>query len=94
MHAHDPPYAHNDLKPGNVLLTLPKNRPPVAVVTDFGSAGPARRELKTRKEAMEVQVHHSGIWERTFSCRLDHLESSSARNELRSVGNNTQVMEL
>lgn len=72
MHAHDPPYAHNDLKPGNVLLTLPKNRPPVAVVTDFGSAGPARRELKTRKEAMEVQVHH-----------LDHLESSSARNELK-----------
>ncbi|KAG0567466.1 hypothetical protein M758_7G141500 [Ceratodon purpureus] len=55
MHSHDPPYAHNDLKPGNVLLTLPKNQPPVAVIMDFGSAGPARRELQNRKEAMAVQ---------------------------------------
>ena len=57
MHTHDPPYAHNDVKPGNVLLSLPQNRPPVAVIMDFGSAGPARRELQTRKEAMAVQVH-------------------------------------
>ena len=56
MHAHDPPYAHNDIKPGNVLLSLSKNQPPVAVIMDFGSAGPARKELKNRKEAMEVQV--------------------------------------
>lgn len=58
MHTHDPPYAHNDLKPGNVLLLLPKNEPPVAVIMDFGSAGPARRELQNRKEAMAVQVLH------------------------------------
>jgi len=58
MHTHDPPYAHNDMKPGNVLLSLPRNKPPVAVIMDFGSARPARKEIHNRKEAMAVQVLH------------------------------------
>ena len=58
MHTYDPPYAHNDMKPGNVLLTFRRNRPPVAVIMDFGSARPARREIQNRKEAMALQVLH------------------------------------
>lgn len=58
MHTHDPPYAHNDMKPGNVLLSLPRNQPPVAVVMDFGSARSARKQVRNRKEAMIVQVLH------------------------------------
>jgi len=55
MHTHDPPYAHYDMKPGNVLLSLPRNKPPVAVIMDFGSANPARKQIHSRKEAMVVQ---------------------------------------
>lgn len=58
MHTHGPPYAHNDIKPGNVLVSLPKNAPPVAVIMDMGSARPARRELRNRKEALALQVRH------------------------------------
>jgi len=58
MHTHDPPYAHYDMKPGNVLLSLPRNKPPVAVIMDFGSANPARKQIHSRKEAMVVQVPH------------------------------------
>lgn len=55
MHTHDPPYAHNDMKPGNVLLSLPRNQPPVAVIMDFGSTRPARKQVRSRKEAMVIQ---------------------------------------
>jgi serine/threonine kinase 16 len=56
MHMGDTPYAHNDVKPGNVLLTKRKNSPPEAVIMDFGSATPARRPIKSRSEALALQV--------------------------------------
>lgn len=56
MHTHDPPYAHNDLKPGNVLLIKRPNQPPKAVIMDFGSATPAQKQVRSRAEALVVQV--------------------------------------
>lgn len=55
MHTLDPPYAHNDLKPGNVLLTKRKDQAPLAVIMDFGSAAPARRPIRSRSQALELQ---------------------------------------
>ncbi|KAF2325490.1 hypothetical protein GH714_029511 [Hevea brasiliensis] len=55
MHSLDPPYAHNDVKPGNILLTHRKGQPPLAILMDFGSAGPARRQIRSRSEALQLQ---------------------------------------
>lgn len=56
MHSYDPPYAHNDVKSGNVLVTHRKGQPPVAILMDFGSARPARRQIRSRSEALQLQV--------------------------------------
>lgn len=56
MHSFDPPYAHNDVKPGNVLLTHSKEQPPLAVLMDFGSTRPARKQIRSRQEALQLQV--------------------------------------
>lgn len=56
MHNLDPPYAHNDVKPGNVLLTHRKGQPPLAILMDFGSARPARKHIRGRSEALQLQV--------------------------------------
>lgn len=56
MHTFDPPYAHNDVKPGNVLITRRKGQPPLAVLMDFGSAGTAKKEIRSRTEALQLQV--------------------------------------
>lgn len=56
MHTLDPPYAHNDLKPGNILLLNKKDEVPVAMIMDFGSAAPARRSVRSRADALAVQV--------------------------------------
>ncbi|PIA57546.1 hypothetical protein AQUCO_00600331v1 [Aquilegia coerulea] len=55
MHSLDPPYAHNDVKPGNVLITHRKRDPPLAILMDFGSARPARKEIRSRSEALQLQ---------------------------------------
>ncbi|XP_041998179.1 probable serine/threonine-protein kinase DDB_G0291350 [Salvia splendens] len=55
MHSFDPPYAHNDVKPGNVLVTRRKGQPPVAILMDFGSARPARKQIRSRSEALQLQ---------------------------------------
>ncbi|EPS69990.1 hypothetical protein M569_04770 [Genlisea aurea] len=55
MHNFEPPYAHNDIKPGNVLVTYRKGRPPLATLMDFGSARPARRQIRSRSEALQLQ---------------------------------------
>ncbi|CAM8924121.1 unnamed protein product [Rhodiola kirilowii] len=55
MHNFDPPYAHNDVKPGNILLTHRKGMPPLAIMMDFGSARPARKQIRTRQEALQLQ---------------------------------------
>jgi len=56
MHSFDPPYAHNDVKPGNVLITHRKGQPPLAILMDFGSARPARKQITNRSEALQLQV--------------------------------------
>ncbi|PKU78955.1 probable serine/threonine-protein kinase DDB_G0291350 isoform X1 [Dendrobium catenatum] len=55
MHNFDPPYAHNDVKPGNVLITQRKGQPPLAILMDFGSAQPARKQICSRSEALQLQ---------------------------------------
>ncbi|ERN05844.1 hypothetical protein AMTRI_Chr10g6730 [Amborella trichopoda] len=55
MHNFEPAYAHNDVKPGNVLITNRKGQPPLAILMDFGSAGPAKREIRSRSEALQLQ---------------------------------------
>ncbi|KAJ0106363.1 hypothetical protein Patl1_18991 [Pistacia atlantica] len=55
MHSLEPPYAHNDVKPGNVLITHRKGQPPLAILMDFGSARPARRQIRSRSEALQLQ---------------------------------------
>ncbi|KAL5725609.1 non-specific serine/threonine protein kinase [Ranunculus cassubicifolius] len=55
MHSLNPPYAHNDVKPGNVLITHRKRDPPLAILMDFGSTRPARKEIRSRSEALRLQ---------------------------------------
>ncbi|XP_075519430.1 uncharacterized protein LOC142553221 [Primulina tabacum] len=55
MHSFDPPYAHNDVKPGNVLGTYRKGPSPLAILMDFGSARPARKQIRSRSEALQLQ---------------------------------------
>ncbi|KAK8583960.1 hypothetical protein V6N13_109349 [Hibiscus sabdariffa] len=55
MHSLDPLYAHNDVKPGNVLLTRRKGQSPLAILMDFGSARPARKQIRSRSEALQLQ---------------------------------------
>ncbi|KAL8130277.1 hypothetical protein V2J09_019432 [Rumex salicifolius] len=55
MHSLDTPYAHNDVKPANVLITHVKGQSPLAILMDFGSAGPARRQIRSRSEALQLQ---------------------------------------
>ncbi|KAL7223200.1 hypothetical protein ACSBR1_024796 [Camellia fascicularis] len=69
MHNFDPPYAHNDVKPGNVLITHRKGQPPLAILMDFGSTRPARKQIRTRSQALQLQVWYvsirvctGGIW--------------------------------
>ncbi|CDO98513.1 unnamed protein product [Coffea canephora] len=55
MHNFEPPYAHNDVKAGNVLLTHRKGQAPLAILMDFGSARPARKQIRSRSEALQLQ---------------------------------------
>ncbi|KAK8695014.1 hypothetical protein V6N13_072556 [Hibiscus sabdariffa] len=55
MHNLEPPYAHNDVKPGNILLSHRKGIWPRAILMDFGSARPARKQIRSRSEALQLQ---------------------------------------
>ncbi|KAH9536235.1 hypothetical protein CY35_17G098200 [Sphagnum magellanicum] len=82
MHMNKPPYAHNDMKPGNVLLSLqPNNRPPQAVIMDFGSASIAQKQIRSHSEALALQEwaakHCSApyrapeLWDCASECDID-----------------------
>jgi serine/threonine kinase 16 len=56
MHSFDPPYAHNGVKPDNVLITQRKQQAHLAILMDFESARPARITIRSQAEALELQV--------------------------------------
>ena len=60
MHSFEPPYSHNDIKPGNVLLEEKNPGNFAAVLMDFGSTRIARQKVDSRKKALEIQVHSTG----------------------------------
>ncbi|KAL4222069.1 Serine/threonine-protein kinase 16 [Mactra antiquata] len=51
MHDYSPPFAHRDIKPGNIMI----NDLGEAILMDLGSATKARVEVKTRSEATALQ---------------------------------------
>ncbi|XP_025652488.1 uncharacterized protein [Arachis hypogaea] len=55
MHGLGTPYAHNDVKPGNVLITHRKGQLPLAILMDFGSARPSRKHISSRSEVLQLQ---------------------------------------
>lgn len=55
MHSFDPPYAHNGVKPDNVLITQRKDEPSLAILMDFESACPARKAIRSQAQALELQ---------------------------------------
>ena len=62
MHKHDPPYAHNDINPKKVLLGVQPNQPPRAVIMELSSATPAHKQVRSRSEALVIQVFFFCIW--------------------------------
>jgi len=73
MHSFDPPHAHNDVKPGNVLITHRKGQPPLAILMDFGSARPARKQIGSRSEALQLQVLLSSPFTKCCLLMKDYL---------------------
>lgn len=57
FHHSDPPIAHRDIKPGNVMISTSLDDYTVTkpILMDFGSARDARIQIKSRKEALCVQ---------------------------------------
>lgn len=51
FHKRNPPLAHNDIKPGNMLVTETNQ----LVLFDFGSVASARHNISTRKEGVTLQ---------------------------------------
>lgn len=51
MHSHNPPYAHRDIKPGNVMI----DDNGIPILMDLGSVNKARVEIKNRSEAQALQ---------------------------------------
>ena len=82
FHGHTEPMAHNDVKPGNVLLSE-SNTP---VLMDFGSVRPARQQIKSRREALQLQEFASinctmpyrapELWEPPSHCTIDERVDS------------------
>ncbi|EGC35791.1 hypothetical protein DICPUDRAFT_78515 [Dictyostelium purpureum] len=55
FHTHEPPLAHRDIKPGNILLANSNDGILNPILTDFGSVKEARIKISNRKEALSFQ---------------------------------------
>ncbi|KAJ4791857.1 Serine/threonine-protein kinase 16 [Rhynchospora pubera] len=82
MHSFDPPHAHNDVRPENVLITQRKEQAPLAMLMDFESARPARRSIRSQSEASQLQE-----W------AAEHCSALYRAPELWDVPSNTDIDE-
>ncbi|CAM8895032.1 unnamed protein product [Rhodiola kirilowii] len=55
MHSFDPPYAHNDVHPGNIIIARKKGQAPIAKLMDFETARAARKQISSPEEAQKLQ---------------------------------------
>ncbi|KAF2070376.1 hypothetical protein CYY_008305 [Polysphondylium violaceum] len=56
FHHSDPPLAHRDIKPGNVMVSVaPDGVSITPILLDFGSTRDARIQVRSRKEALSIQ---------------------------------------
>lgn len=67
FHTHDPPFAHRDIKPHNLLLSADNQ----VVLMDLGSAREARVRVTSRQEALALQ--ELGAQECTAAYRAPEL---------------------
>ncbi|KAJ0925982.1 putative transferase, protein kinase NAK family [Helianthus annuus] len=63
MHNLETPYAHNDVKPENVLLTHGKGQPPLAILMDFGSRLEALQLQEWASEHVSAPFRAPELWD-------------------------------
>ncbi|CAM9262891.1 unnamed protein product, partial [Phaeothamnion confervicola] len=82
LHSHDPPLAHRDIKPDNVMLA--DRLAPIPILTDLGSVAPAVISVRSRAEALAVQDETAQFC--TLAYRAPELfdVASSARLDART----------
>ncbi|CAA6661495.1 unnamed protein product [Spirodela intermedia] len=55
MHSHDPPYAHNSIKPDNIMISPRPGQEPLAILMDFETTRPGKKAIRSRAEALQLQ---------------------------------------
>ena len=57
MHNHDPPYAHNNIGPHNIIIAPRSGQEPLAILMNFSASTPAKKAIRSRAEALKLQVN-------------------------------------
>lgn len=57
MHSQDLPYAHNNIKPDNIMIAPRPGQEPLAILMDYEATTPAKKAIRSRAEALQLQVN-------------------------------------